>query len=346
MKRIAIMGAGSLGTIIGAMMTKNGIDVTLVDANKAHVDMLNQVGATVTGSLDLKGIPVKAITPDKLDGIYDIVYILTKQLANVPVSKSLLPHLSDESVICTLQNGIPEENLNALYGKERVIGGAVGWGATWEAPGISRMTSALSSMKYDIGEQEGDITPRVREVAEILGNAGDVVMVTNLAGIKWTKLIQNAAMSGMSAALGCEWSAILDDDKATKAAAYIGDECIRVVRKREILLENIVEDWSYYSLEFHDSHSLNSAMSWIRKYFEPHRKLKASMLQDMEKGIPCEIDYIVGPICEWGKKFGILTPICQTVVDIVHEFEAGKIPFPDMSLLDRFEFYPIRSSMY
>jgi 2-dehydropantoate 2-reductase len=340
------MGAGSLGTIVGAMMTKNGVNVTLIDANKAHVDMLNQAGATVTGSLDLKGIPVKAVTPDKMEGIYDIVFILTKQLVNVPVSKSLLPHLSEESIICTLQNGIPEENLSALYGKERVLGGAVGWGATWEAPGVSRMTSALTAMRYDVGEQDGAITPRLKEVAEILNTAGEAVIVNNLTGIKWTKLIQNATMSGMSAALACEWSAILDDDTAAKAAAYIANECVRVVRRRGIGLENIVDDWSFYSLEFHDTHSLKSAISWIKEYFKPHRKLKASMLQDMEKGIPCEIDYIVGPICDWGKKYDIPTPTCQTVVDIVHEFEAGKIPFPDMSLLKRFEFYPIRSCEY
>ena len=72
-------------------------------------------------------------------------------------------------------------------------------------------------------------------------------------------------------------------------------------------------------------------------YFKPHRPLKASMLQDMEKGIPCEIDYIVGICSEWGRKLGIPTPTCDTIISIVKDYEKGKIPLPTMACLDRFQ---------
>lgn len=58
--------------------------------------------------------------------------------------------------------------------------------------------------------------------------------------------------------------------------------------------------------------------------------------QDMEKGIPCEIDYIVGICSQWGRKLGIPTPTCDTIISIVKDFENGTIPMPTMACLDRF----------
>ena len=336
MKRVALMGVGSLGTIMGALISKNGGQITLIDANKAHVDALNKSGATVTGKMDLKNIPVTAITPDKMEGIYDIVILLAKQTYNDVALRQLEPHLGPDSVLCTLQNGIPEESVSEVIGPGRVIGGTVGWGATWIGPGVSMLTSDPSSIRVDIGEQDGRITPRLKEVQAILKLAGECVIVNNLPGIRWSKLIQNATLSGMSAALGCTYAEILDNDEATAAAAWVGNEMCKIVRKRNIVLEDLVPGWSYYALEFSDQAGLEKSMQWLREYFKPHRLLKASMLQDMEKGRKCEIDQIVGTPCVWGEKLGIPTPTCQTIVDIVKDFEAGKIPMPTMACLDRF----------
>ncbi|MCX7915924.1 MAG: 2-dehydropantoate 2-reductase, partial [Verrucomicrobiae bacterium] len=137
--RTAILGAGALGIIIGALMTKNGKQVELIDANKANVDALNANGATVTGYLNLRQ-PVTAITPDQMSGKYDLVILLTKQTDNDKALPPLLPHLHEESIVCTLQNGIPEETVASFVGRERTIGGAVGFGATWLGPGVSELT--------------------------------------------------------------------------------------------------------------------------------------------------------------------------------------------------------------
>jgi 2-dehydropantoate 2-reductase len=61
------------------------------------------------------------------------------------------------------------------------------------------------------------------------------------------------------------------------------------------------------------------------------------MLQDMEKGIKCEIDHIVGICSQWGKKVGVATPACDTIIAIVKDFESGNIPMPTMGCLERFE---------
>ncbi|MBV7276804.1 ketopantoate reductase family protein [Clostridium sp. PL3] len=336
MKRVAIMGVGSLGTIMGAIISKNGGHVDLIDSNKAHIDALNKEGATVTGKMNLKNIPVNALLPEDMEGIYDIIILLLKQTYNDVAIKQLLPHIGPNSVVCTLQNGVPEESVSEMIGAERVIGGTVGWGATWIAPGISELTSDVSCIRVDIGEQDGSITNRLKEVQEVLKMAGECVIVDNLLGIRWSKLIQNATLSGMSAALGCTYAEILDNDKAAAAAAWVGNEMCKIVRKRGIVLEDLVPGWSYYALEFSDKAGLEKSIQWLRDYFKPHRPLKASMLQDMEKRRKCEIDQIVGTPCKWGAKLSIPTPTCQTIVDIVKDFESGKISMPTMDCLDRF----------
>lgn len=336
--RTALMGVGSLGTIIGALVSKNGGEMTLIDANRAHVDALNKNGATVVGKMQLEGMPVMAITPDQMEGIYDIVILLAKQTYNDVALRQLMPHLGPESVVCTLQNGVPEESVGKVVGKERTVGGIVGWGASFRGPGVSELTSDISAMRYEIGEIDGKRTERIEAVAKVLSLAGTCVVMDNLMGTRWSKVIQNATLSGMSAALGCTYAEILDNEKAISCAAHVGNEIVRIVRKREIKLEDLVPGWSYYSLAFDDAQGLRRANAWLREYFKPHRPLKASMLQDMEKGIPCEIDYIVGICSEWGKKVGVPTPACDTIIEIVKDFESGRIPLPTMRCLDCFTF--------
>lgn len=334
--RIALMGVGSLGTVMAALISKNGGKITLIDANKAHVDALNSAGATVTGKIELENMPVTAITPDEMQGIYDIVILLVKQTYNKAALQQLLPHLGPDSVVCTLQNGIPEESVSEFIGSERTVGGIVGWGATYLEPGVSKLTSDFSVMSYEIGELDGRKTKRIQEVADILSLTGKCAVRDNLMGLRWAKVIQNATLSGMSAALGCTYAEVLDNDEATSCASHVGNEIIQIVNKRGIKLEDLVPGWSYYNLAFDDADGLESANGWLREYLRPHRSLKASMLQDMEKGIPCEIDYIVGICSKWGKRVGVETPTCDTIISIVKDFESGKIPMPTMSCLDRF----------
>lgn len=334
--RAALMGAGSLGTIIGALTAKNGGDMILIDAYQDHVDALNEKGATVIGKMELSGVPVKAITPDRMEGVYDIVILLAKQTYNDVALQQLLPHLGPDSVVCTLQNGVPEESVAKVIGAERVVGGIVGWGASFRGPGVSELTSDVSAMRYEIGEIDGRKTQRIQAVADLLSLSGTCAVMDNLMGTRWSKVIQNATLSGMSAALGCTYAWILDDEKAVSCAAWVGNEIVQIVRKRGIQLEDLVPGWSYYSLAFDDAAGLRQANQWLRDYFKPHRPLKASMLQDMEKGRPCEIDYIVGICSEWGRCVGVPTPVCDTIVQIVKEYESGRIPLPTTACLDRF----------
>ena len=334
--RTAILGAGALGIIIGALMTKNGKQVDLIDSYQENVDALNADGARVTGNLELHW-PVTALTPQEMKGEYDLILLLTKQTANEMALPRLLPHLHPDSIVCTLQNGIPEDGVAAIIGRERTIGGAVGFGATWLRPGVSELTSTLEAVEkfaFEIGELDGVVRPRLETVKEILSAAGGTTILTNLMGIRWTKLLMNATFSGMSAALGCSFRNLLTDEKAMTCIANIADETIKVCHgKGYRMVEMQGADMEF--LELGSKADIAGKMDFYRKVWGRHNN-KASMLQDLEKGNNTEIDHINGVVCRSGRECGIATPFNDKVVEIVKQAEARRT-VTDFGNLARFD---------
>lgn len=320
--RVALMGVGSLGTIIGALIAKNGGEITLIDTNREHVDALNCRGATVTGKLELNA-PVKAILPDQMEGIYDLVFYLVKQTNNEIALRQLLPYLDQNSMVCTLQNGVPEDAVAAVVGKERTLGCTVGWGATWLEPGVSMLTSDPLKMTYCIGELDGKITDRVRKAATVLGLSGEVEIADNLLGARWIKLLINATFSGMSAALGCTYGDVMDNDKALACVTHIANETLQVADALSIKVEPIFGH-DLRVLAFKTRKEMESKYPIFKEVWGPYRLLTASMLQDLEKGRKTEIDAINGIICLNGRKKNIPTPINGQVVAIVKGAEDGR----------------------
>ena len=202
--RIAILGCGAMGTVMGAFLTRNGCPVDMVDNYQAHVDALNEKGAHIVGMVDMT-VPVRAMTPEQMEGIYDLVFLFTKQTANDQVLPALLPHLGEHSTVCTLQNGVPEPYVAGYVGENRTVGGTVLWGATFVGPGESELTQniQMNDHLFEIGEMDGSVGERIQAVADVLGYMGRPAKVTDqLMASRWGKLINNACMSGMSAVCG------------------------------------------------------------------------------------------------------------------------------------------------
>lgn len=324
--KIAIMGSGSLGTIIGAYLSKDKELVELIDVNKEHVDALNRSGATITGTVN-ETIPVKAITPEEMDGNYDLVLLLTKQMYNTEVLASLQTHLRDDSIVLSLQNGVPEDSLATALGKHRVIGGSVEFGATWVKAGVSELTTAVDAFKanaFQIGELDGTITDRIQEVKNILDIVGNTTISENLAGTKWAKLLVNVAMSGMSAVLGCTYGDVLDNETAVTSAVMLADETIKVGAASGVEFAELAGfNLNIFNLD-EDKSNLPLAIGFTKKAFGPQALLKASMLQDIEKKQKSEIDYINGFVSLKGKETNISTPFNDLLVRLVKKAEEEK----------------------
>jgi 2-dehydropantoate 2-reductase len=322
MKRIAIMGAGSLGIVIGAYLANGRQDVELIAVTPEHVKALNERGATVTGTVQFT-TPVKAITPDEMTGQYDLVLLLTKLISNEQVLRHLIPFLHNESIVLSLQNGIPEDRIASYVGKNRVIGGSVEFGATWLNPGVSELTTEENALKkgaFQIGELDGQITDRLKEIKSILDLVGKTSISNNLQGTKWSKLLVNAAMSGMSAALGGTFGDVLSNDIAVRSAACLADETIKAGHSVGVEFTSL-GGFDLNIFEIKDPSELSHKVALFQFAFKPQALLKASMLQDLEKKRWTEIDQINGVIPLYGNPNGIKTPFNDLVIRLVKQAE-------------------------
>lgn len=337
--RAAVVGAGSLGTIIGALVTRNGGQIDMIDAYQPTIDALRARGATVTGTMDFT-VPVSALTPSDMEGVYDLFLLTTKQTALDAVLPALLPHMDEHSLILTLQNGIPEELVAAYVGRARTAGGAVGWGATWLEPGVSRLTSTQRVMErfaFEIGELDGCDTPRIRAAQEILGLVGHTEVMDNLMGIRWAKVLMNATFSGMSAALATTFGAVLGDETTLRCIAHIADETIRVANACGVRLATM-QGKDFEDLRLNTPADIPSKFPFYHEVWDQHVALKASMLQDLEKGRPTEIDFINGIVCRKGDALGIDTPYNDKVVELVKRQESTGVLH---SMAQKEEFLPL-----
>lgn len=332
--RIGIMGVGSIGTVLGAYLAKGGQNVELIDANQAHVDALNQNGAHVVGKSDFV-VPVKAILPQEMKGIYDLVIYIVKQTFNDVALGQLLPHLDASSTVLTLQNGMPELAVAEAVGENRTIGGMVGWGATWVGPGVSECTSPETKREFNIGELNGTLTPRLQAVREVLALMCHTELTDNLMGGRWYKLHTNAALSGLSAVCGCTFGDLLHDDRAFRCVQLVGNETLQVARASGVTLD-VVAGFDKNPLAFETEEGLQSTKEiYLARWGTS--LLKASMLQDLEHGKKTEVDGIDGVVAQVGRKVGVPTPVTDRVIEIIKGCETGMYRpcFENLDLFDQ-----------
>lgn len=322
--RSAIYGAGSLGTILGAFITKNGGQVELINRNKAHVSVLQKNGAHVIGTLDFVQ-EVTAYTPDEMNGVYDVIFLMTKQQHNTEVVAFLKDFLAPDGVIVTLQNGIPELQIGEIVGDDRVLGCTVAWGATMKEPGVCELTSEPDSLTFSLGSLSSTPNHHLHEVKAMLELMGPVDLDSNFIGNRWSKLLINSAFSGMSAVLGCTFGEAAKDKQSRKIVQALIKECIDVCATGGIKIEPIQGKDVVKLLDYHDP--IKKAISFfiIPIAIKKHALLKASMLQDLEKGKLTEVDAINGVVCAFGKKVSFPTPMNDKVVEIIHRIEAGEL---------------------
>ena len=320
--RYAIYGAGSLGTVLGAYITKNGVDIDLINRNKAHVEALNRSGAHITGTVNMT-VPVKAITPDEMSGKYDVILLLTKQLHNAEVVTMLKDYLAAEGVLVTLQNGLPEPEIADIVGSDRTMGCVVEWGATLAAPGECILTSDPDSLSFHMGRMEGISEAQYRMVKELLEKMCPVHEEPNLLGARWSKLLINATFSGLGTVVGGTFGDVSEDKDARKVAIRCMKECIDVGHAAGVTFAPVqgkdITRLFYYKGAFKRA----IATLLIPIAMKKHRAIEPSMLQDLKKGKPCEVEAINGVVCSYGKKLGVPTPFNDRIVEIIRKQEAG-----------------------
>lgn len=341
--RIAIYGAGSLGTVLGAYIAKNAGKceydleggVELYNRNKAHVEALNAHGAIIDGEVQFTQ-SVKAFTPDQMEGEFDYIFLMTKVLNNDETAHFLKEHLKESGAICTTQNGLPEPGIAAIVGEDRTLGCTIGWGATMHKAGTSTLTSSTDALCCDIGAYSEGGKKHLPVVKAILELMGPVTVNDNFIGARWSKLLINAAFSGMSMVIGDTFGAVCDSKKARRCAQAIMKECIDVTKALGVSIEPV--QGKDIAKLFDYSNAVKKAISYalIPIAMKKHRGITASMLADFRNGKKCEIDAINGAVCKAGDGINVETPFCDKVVEVVTGYEKG-VGKPSLESLSAFD---------
>ena len=322
--KTAIYGAGSLGTILGAFISKAGEPIELINRNKAHVEALQTNGAQVVGTVRFNQ-SVKACTPSEMSGKYDIIFLMTKQQNNKEVVTTLKEYLAAHGVLVTFQNGLPEMQIADILGEERVLGCTVAWGATMLSPGVCELTSAPDALSFSLGSISAKRSTHFAKVKEMLEMMGTVDVEENFIGTRWSKLLINASFSGMSAVLGCTFGEAAAPKESRRIVQALIKECIDVCATGGITIEPVQGKDIVKLLDYKGAVKRAISFFIIPIAIRKHAKLKASMLQDIEKGKLTEVDAINGAVSDYGRKVGCPTPMNDRVVEIIHNIEQGKM---------------------
>jgi 2-dehydropantoate 2-reductase len=328
--RVAIYGAGAMGTVLGAWLTEDGIQVDLITRNEAHVRAMKEKGATVVYSVQggQRTTKVNALLPREMSGQYDVIFLMTKQRYNEEILMGLLPYLKEDGVVCTTQNGLPEQSVAEIVGKERTYGAVTSYGATFVEAGKVEMTSDLSAISMQVGGYQNDgaklsFLEEILSLSENFLNEGFVSTTDNLLGARWAKLAINAAFSGLSVMTGLTFGEIAQKPKTRRLALGILRECIAVANASGVTLSK---------MQGHDMEKMLGGKTPLKRFIaymvlpfamRKHKKIRSGMLMDIQNGKRCEIDFINGAVVREGVKTGVETPLCSQLVEIVHGIEDG-----------------------
>ena len=196
----AVVGTGALGMYYGAKLAKAGVPVTfLARRDLAHLQKHGIQVRCPYGDFHLH--PVRAFGRPEEIGPVDLVLICVKTTANADLKKLLPPLLGPDTVVCTLQNGLGNEELLAtIAGKERVLGGVCHVCVSRPEPGVAR-NMACTDIKFS--DLSGGDTPRARSLAKIFSAAGvGCTVAPSIGSARWYKLVWNVPFNGLGIAGG------------------------------------------------------------------------------------------------------------------------------------------------
>jgi 2-dehydropantoate 2-reductase len=321
--RIAVVGAGAIGGITAAWVSRAGYETEVDCKHQEAVNHALSPGLHVFGVKGESTVPVKAVKNiSELSGPKDLVLLAVKATEAVKAAEELRLTLPGDWALVSLQNGICEDALAEVLGRDRVIGCVVGWGATMYSPGELEMTS---TGEFVIGNIDDVSDQRLPQIKEILENVVPTRVSDNILGELYSKLIINSCINSLGAMTGLYLGELLAIKRVRAIFIEIMREAMLVAEASNIRVEpGGGGKLDYYRFLEHPGRIAEFKRHlMIRIIGIKYRRLKSSSLQSLERGRKSEIDYLNGYICERGRQYGASTPLNAAVVAMIKEIEAG-----------------------
>jgi 2-dehydropantoate 2-reductase len=307
--KVAIVGVGPVGGIMGAYLAHSGCFVVMCDILKNHLDTIQEKGLTITGFSEMytkcEGL---AYSISELSNFPELNTIVVSTKASVmpaivpDIAKAVQP---GTRFICN-QNGLGnEEFLAETFGQDNVLrivpnyaGGIVEDGKIW--------MSFFNPPNY-IGAMTPKGESAARQMAALMTEAGlETHFTTDIKRYEWEKVILNAALNPVCAITRKTMKDMMGFDTTELLVEELLQEGIKVAEAAGVTF---------------DEGFFEHGVQYLKK--AGHHK--PSMLQDIEREIPTEIDWINCKIVEWGRTNGVPTPYNSTIAALIKglEMESG-----------------------
>lgn len=290
---VLILGSGALACLFAARLALTGQEVWMLDEWQEGVAAVQNHGIQYHHPTGYQKVHVHATTdPAACPSVRDAL-ILVKSWQTAQAARQLQPLLEPDGVAVTLQNGLGnQETLSAVLGSTRTSAGITTYGATLAAPGVVHQ---MGEGEIVLGNQ-----PRLDNLAERLSAARIAVRrEKDIRAMQWGKLLVNAAINPLTALLGVPNGRLLDNVPAQLIMRQILEEAVRIAQA-----ENI-------TLPFTDP------LTYVNSVVSLTAENRSSMLQDLTRGAPTEIDQINGALVSMSQKWNIPTPVNQIVLLLV-----------------------------
>jgi 2-dehydropantoate 2-reductase len=318
-----MVGAGAIGGATAAYLAEAGWDLEVVCKHQEIIDRATSQGMHVFGIKGDDHVRLKAVNDiADLSETKDVVFLATKANDCVAAARDLLPLLGQDSVVVSLQNGICEEALAEVLGRERVIGCVIGWGATMHGPGEIEVTSGGEFVIGNILQPADERLPFLRQM---LSSVMPTRITENIMGELYSKLVINSCINSLGVIAGLNLGRLLANRKVRDIFMCIMREAMDVAKSMEIR----VEPGGGGKLDFYRFLEGKGLLSRLRRHLLvravglKYRRVRSSSLQSLERGRKTEISYLNGYVCERGREHGVPTPMNDAIVTMVKQIENG-----------------------
>jgi 2-dehydropantoate 2-reductase len=330
-RKLLFVGAGAIGSYLGAFLSRAGHDVTLVDPWAEQVEAVRQKGIAVTGPhepFEARPRAVHLHEAARLPRDFEIAFVAMKVHDTAWAAQLALRHLADGGFVVASQNCWPDPIVASVVGAERAVGlvmSKIGV-ALWKPGQVERGVERGQGTGHDVfrvGEHDGRVTPRATALAEMLSVIDGAQVTDNLWGERWAKLCANAMGNPVQAMSGLGSLEIMSSEVGRAITIDLAAESARV----GLALGYRVPKFNGAAAEQWADAARPETRETLDRMLTPKsaggRSWRASMAQDVTKGRPTEIDAMNGHVVAQGRQKGVSTPVSAAVVAVVHEVEQG-----------------------
>ncbi len=323
-KKIAVLGCGAIGSSISADLTKAGHDVTVIDQWPAQVEKIRTDGLKITMPDTVVQTKINALHLCELSSAkleFDIVFLAVKSNDHRWLAEFIKPYLKADGVFVATQNGFNEESLASIIGKPRLIGCVVELSAEIFDPGFVKRNTTHKSTWFSVGEHDGLLTPRLKEIQSLLSHVGTCDVTGTIQSAKWTKLVANSMTMGPFGLLGLGNTDAAHLPGMFELSVQLGKESAAVGEAMGLRMEPI---FGLRADEFAGSIEENiiTAMKTLLTHVSRGR---TAPIHDHIKGRISEIAYISGIVAQKGRELGIDVRANAAVTEIDRRINRGDI---------------------